>query len=108
MNSKTAFKLGFLVACAEARLDPRDLVGAADKIAGLGTVGSLASLAAMGSVAAPLGLGHTAGILAENGLSADLEGTPEMRKRYLIRQLQNLVAAEQAKSQNRLISKALQ
>jgi hypothetical protein len=108
MNAAEAFKLGFASVLAEHRLSPGDLVTACTKLAAADFVGKVAPLGTGLSLALPLGLGHAAGSTSERLLSEDLESPELIRKQYLIRRLQQLLNAERAKANNKLVTQALQ
>lgn len=108
MTPAEAFKLGFASVLAEHHLSPRDLVTACDKIAAADLVGRGATLSTGLSLALPLGIGHAAGSTTERLLSEDLEEPEMLRKKYLIKRLQQLLNSERARANNKLVTQALQ
>jgi hypothetical protein len=116
MTPKEAFKLGFVAKLAEEKISPVDLVSACEalnKVAGLG-VGDIASTGAgiagagiAASVPIPIGVGHSVGSVLEGAMISEGENADELRKKYLIKRLKDLIATQRVKSNNRLIAEAM-
>ena len=92
---------------AEHRISPEDLVTVAEKFAAAETLSKAAPLAAGLAVAVPMGLGHAGGSIGERLLGEELEAPEDLRKKYLIHRLTQLLHAEQAKRSNRAVTEAL-